>query len=352
MKQWLTSGKFGGAPASAIPRMLVALCAFICIIIVLLILPPRHSKSGYMAASIDKHRLLESLRCRKIVLVGGSNLAFGTDSQQMEKELGLPVVNMGLHAGLGLRYMLDEVKPYLNKNDIVLIVPEYEQFGSLTEGYLQQHMQLLEVSPARLTNLMDSRRANMIATGLPGYLKKKLIWYKQQISTCFSTIRKHGKCSHGHLQQGMPCTPYARSAYNKYGDVTAHLDMPTPGIATQVITIPRCADPKSIQSLNEFQRFTESKGVSSFLCFPTVPKSKFESQKPASKALYANLKAQLEIPILSQPEKYVLPDDCFFDTCYHLTRRGINRKMPMISADLNHALNMRTAHNSSGTIAQ
>lgn len=352
MKQQLTSGKFGGADKASWPCFLVALCGLVCIILALLIAPPRHGKAGYMAAIIDKHRLLERTSGKRVLLVGGSNLAFGTDSPQLERELGLPVVNMGLHAGLGLRYMLDEVKPFLSKDDIVIVVPEYEQFGGLSEGYVQQHMQVLEASPDRFGNLLDRRRAFMIAKGLSGFLKKKLAWYKNQVFSCYSNIRMHGKCQHEHLLDTIPCPPYARSAYNDKGDVVAHLDMPSPGIATQVVSIPRCADNNSIQALADFYRFSERKGVNAFLCFPAIPRSKFDNQKAACDALYASLKELLDIPILSKPDKYVLPDECFFDTCYHLTRRGIYLRMPMMAADLKHALNRQTALNCKGILSQ
>jgi hypothetical protein len=305
-----------------------------------------------MAAIIDKHRLLERTTGKRVLLVGGSNLAFGTDSLKLERELGLPVVNMGLHAGLGLRYMLDEVKPFLSKDDIVIVVPEYEQFGGLSEGYVQQHMQVLEASPDRFGNLMDSRRAGIIAKGLPGFLKKKLSWYKNQVSSCYSNIRMHGKCQHEHLLDTIPCPPYARSAYNDKGDVIAHLDMPSPGIATQVVSIPKCADKGSIEALRDFYRFCKSKGVNAFFCFPAIPKSKFDNQKAACDALYANLKERMDMPIFDKPDKYVLPDTCFYDTCYNLTRRGINLRMPMVCADLNRAMNKQSACINIGTTAQ
>ena len=56
---------------------------------------------NYQASLIDKVQRLESIHEPKIVLIGDSNLAFGIDSEKIEEAFDMPVVNMGLHGGLG-----------------------------------------------------------------------------------------------------------------------------------------------------------------------------------------------------------------------------------------------------------
>ena len=51
---------------------------------------------SYLAAILEKDRLIRNTPSPKIILVGGSNLAFGIDSKAIEDSLGLHVVNMGL----------------------------------------------------------------------------------------------------------------------------------------------------------------------------------------------------------------------------------------------------------------
>src|SRR4051812_14897263 len=90
---------------------------------------------NYLAAVLEKDRLIRNTPSPKIILVGGSNLAFGIDSKAIQDSLGLKVVNMGLYAKLGLRYMLAQVKPYIKPGDIVVVVPEYDQFyGDFANG--------------------------------------------------------------------------------------------------------------------------------------------------------------------------------------------------------------------------
>ena len=81
--------------------------------------------NNYLSAIIDKHKKLETTNPPRIILVGGSNLTFGVDSKEIQDSIGLPVINMGLHAGLGLPFMLGEIKNEIKQNDIILLSIEY-----------------------------------------------------------------------------------------------------------------------------------------------------------------------------------------------------------------------------------
>src|SRR2546423_1051105 len=81
----------------------------------------------WMSAAIDKENLIRNTPQPRVIFVGGSNLAFGLNSLLIQRRLGRSVVNMGLSAGLGMRFMLAEVRPHLRPGDLVVVVPEYEQ---------------------------------------------------------------------------------------------------------------------------------------------------------------------------------------------------------------------------------
>src|SRR5438105_4157685 len=86
---------------------------------------PIAAPSDFMAAIIDKHKQIDIIKSPKIILGGGSNLAFGIDSKKLETAFNMPVINMGLHAGLGLTFILNELKYSIKKNDIVFLSIEY-----------------------------------------------------------------------------------------------------------------------------------------------------------------------------------------------------------------------------------
>ena len=66
---------------------------------------------NYFAAIADKHKYAQSIIEPKIILAGGSSLAFGIASDSVEKKLNHSVVNLGLYVGFGLDFILKENHP-------------------------------------------------------------------------------------------------------------------------------------------------------------------------------------------------------------------------------------------------
>lgn len=113
-------------------RFLINVACFGCVqllILVALLYDISRRSNEYLAASIDKERSLRTAPGRRIVFVGGSNLAFGIDSLAIGRRLGLSPVNMGLHAGLGLQFMFRETRTGLRPGDLVVLSLEYEHFS-------------------------------------------------------------------------------------------------------------------------------------------------------------------------------------------------------------------------------
>lgn len=64
----------------------------------------------------------------KVVFVSGSGMLFGVDSKRMSDYWGMPVINYGVHAGLGLHYILERSKRVLQPGDIAILALEYDLF--------------------------------------------------------------------------------------------------------------------------------------------------------------------------------------------------------------------------------
>jgi hypothetical protein len=88
----------------------------------------------------DKERIAAAITGPRILAVGGSATLFSFDSETASRRLGMPVVNFGTHAGMGLTYILDRASRILRPGDIVLLAPEYEllqQGGEPNEHAIQ-----------------------------------------------------------------------------------------------------------------------------------------------------------------------------------------------------------------------
>lgn len=86
--------------------------------------------NSVILADADKQIAVKTFPSRRLIIIGGSNASFNVNSKLVGSSLGANGVNMGLIAQIGLAYMLKEVEPYIRQGDLVVIVPEYQQFTS------------------------------------------------------------------------------------------------------------------------------------------------------------------------------------------------------------------------------
>ena len=101
--------------------------AFVLAMLGLYYLIPKSSHSEFLCYR-DKIKLVRETPSPRIIFVSGSSLYYGLDSKRVADSLHVNVVNYGLHAGIGLRYWLDEITPLVHKGDLVVLAPEYFQF--------------------------------------------------------------------------------------------------------------------------------------------------------------------------------------------------------------------------------
>ena len=103
--------------------VLAILVPFLFLLGVIFVIPSQYSLAYYGGLN-EKYDRLYGLEEPKIVVVGGSSVAFGMDSAMLEKYMGMPVVNFGLYAELGTKLMLDLSRDAIGEGDIVIISPE------------------------------------------------------------------------------------------------------------------------------------------------------------------------------------------------------------------------------------
>lgn len=128
----------------------------------------------YNASLIDKVNRVESIDEPKIVLIGDSNVAFGVRSELIEEALDMPVVNMGLHAGLGAAFHEEMAKLNVNPGDIIIICHLRfndkdimdETAASLAWITIENHLELW-----KMIRLKD---VPMMIKTFPTYMKKRI----------------------------------------------------------------------------------------------------------------------------------------------------------------------------------
>jgi hypothetical protein len=87
-------------------------------------------KAAYNVDSwrIFKQHISQTAPSPKIVLIGGSSMLFGMDSEYLEQRVGIPVVNHGLHGALPLDWLMEVSLKYVKKGDLVVMGLEWPYY--------------------------------------------------------------------------------------------------------------------------------------------------------------------------------------------------------------------------------
>ena len=294
-----------------------------------LFIPPASEPSpdGYMAILNDKHRIADSIKTPKLILVGGSNLAFGIDSKILRKELGIPTANMGLHAGLGTKFLLNQAKYIAKENDIILL--SFEYYPTLKEDpKLQKHTSKL-CSYAKLfyeqsfyldfeEYLSDCRTVYI------NYVNEKINFFKDLLKKTLQTTPKP-VTPPKNIVQVSKVGIYSRQAINDDADIVAHLEEPIKeDLANDGVIDYKYWE--GIKLINDFAEEMKIKNVAVFFVFPNYPQKEYLASKRAISLLEQDLKADLAVEILGNSTSFVYPNNYFFDTHYHLNKIGRKKR--------------------------
>ena len=271
---------------------------------------------NYLAAVLEKDRLIRNTQSPKIVLVGGSNLAFGIDSKKVEDSLGLRVVNMGLYAKLGLRYMLAQVRPYIKQGDVVVVVPEYDQFyGDFANGDNTLNTALLYAPADRIPDFI--RSYSIVDVVL-----------RPRIENARRNFLRAAASAVGREHQFFPpdTNPvYNRNSFNPYGDVVAHLGkkgMDPDSIYVKELPPLKEFNRGTLSDLNSIAASARERRAWSYFMFPSYIDRSYSINIPAIESLRRKIAGGTTMPIVGTPADFVYPKQFFFDTRYHLNGEG------------------------------
>jgi hypothetical protein len=262
----------------------------------------RPPASNFMAIIADKHARLAAIPSPRILLGGGSNFVFGVDSAAIEQTLQLPVVNVSLHAGLGLQFILREMQDAMRSGDIVVLSIEYDL--PLRAGQYSLARAASDAYPPALGYYQRDLRADVSL-----FLERR----QASLRSLFSRTRPP------------PDPIYTRSAFTERGDGIGHLGAPQPAELRD-----RCRLPggrwEGVAALNDFADAARRQNVRVFFVYPSYSETEYEKNRDIVAALDRDLRATLRIELLGSPRDAVYPDDEFFDTIYHLNGHGRQRR--------------------------
>lgn len=279
-------------------------------------------------AMYHKVDMLDTIPAPRIIVIGGSSVAFGQNSKVMEELCGIPVINLGTHAGIGLHFMMQQAREKIRTGDIVLLAPEYAQFNGTFDGwhplldhvienpeamqYIRSWGQLeaiLEAVPLKFKDPLDKRLRNFVAPGdIPA--KEQTGWTINRVDTISDAPGYHGDTwSRERVRRSHPL--------RDWDPITgAYMDQ------------------QAITHVQEFRDACASMGVRVLIEYPPVPEKYFEQSRRWIDSLHSVLTAALPGAVLRHPRESTYPEYMFLDTVYHLNAVGREVRSRQLAAAL------------------
>lgn len=286
--------------------LLLGLAVLFCLLVLLWLLPL--DKENYLMAYNKKCRLLEEVPSPRIVFVGGSNLCFGLDSERIADTLGMPVINYALHAGIGLKFMADDIACRVGKGDVVVFAPEYEHFYTTMNGAPSTIAPLMMYSGWKKWNMLDWAQKLQVLRGVGDMISEKIFALRPKTEQT-----------------------YQLSGFNAYGDESRHWEFQSQPIACPA----PFSDEFDVAFAAYFIRRVEEMGKSATVVLlpPVICESAYRVMKPYAEDI-ARYLSDARHPFAVSPSEYVLPDSCAYDTCYHMNKLGVTRHTSHVIATL------------------
>lgn len=285
-----------------------------------LILPPTpRAKTSLLFSLPMKDSLLRDVKPPRIILVGGSNVSMSIDSQMIKDSIRMNPINTGVHAAIGLVYMLDHTAGLVQQGDVVVVIPEYDQwFGDFAYGSNELLRTVLDVRLTDFTTLRWKQIKNTYEF-LPAYAVSKF-------------MPSEYKTSGGDAV-------YLRDAFNQFGDCYKRLENRAPNELV-FSRIDRRFNPDIVAIIKDFEQKIKAKGAKMVIAFPAFEQRSFDNSSDkiseVEKACHAN-----GFTVIGNPHKYCFPNGLMYDTPYHLAAKGVKIRTQMLIDELLHEAKIR-----------
>jgi len=263
---------------------------------------------SYNAVIIDKYKRLKDTPSPKIVLIAGSNFAYGINSKLIADSLQKPVVNMAIHYDYGTKFMLNQISSELHKGDTVIMGFEYiiECKGNKQEQLLMARYFPKAKEWMKFDNFFEEIQVN-------GQLR---------INTFKTVLERLYKNTEVNYQILDTTSVFFRGAINEYGDLISHYNNPPMKRIPRAILSDKVSLKNAINDMNMFYEVMKTKKVNVYFVYPTYSESNYVLDKKIIDKFQLECDKYAQFPILGKPTDFVFADSLYHDMAYHLTQKG------------------------------
>lgn len=285
---------------------------------------PSYYQEAYYAELADMYDRLYETEGKKIVIVGGSNVAFGLDGALLEQTLAdmgyeYTVCPFGLYAAVGTSAMLDLSADALGEGDVVILAVEPGNETMSTYFGATAFWKCVEEKPEMLLKMSGSKASALVGN---------YVTYLQERCSIYQT----GSVP---VAEGA----YARSSFNERCDMVferAGNIMPVGyDTGTPVDLAKLVISQAFIEQVNEYCAAAREKGAAVVMSFSPINRSAMrDTSEAAIQAYFTLCNESFDCPVISDPNDYILPSGWFYDTNFHLNDAGAELRTYTLAEDL------------------
>ena len=266
---------------------------------------PSQYDNAFVGALNEKYERLITLDEEKLVVVGGSSVAFGIESDILERYIQMPVVNFGLYAALGTKLMLDLSRDAVGEGDIVILAPELNAQTLSLYFNAETTWQAIDGNLSMFSSITPDNHFAMLGASFK-YAANKLNYLlseKENPAGVYNgnNFDECGDLEYGREQNIMPM--YYDPSNTVYFDE-------------------EIVDEAFLDYLNAYIAECKAAGAEVYFSYCPMNENGIREGSDAQ-ALERYLKKSIDCPIISDIEDYIYEAGYFYDTNYHLNDAGV-----------------------------
>ena len=265
----------------------------------------------------------------KIVIASGSNALYGIQAELLACQTGMPAVNLAVHAGLGLRFILHTVEQTARPGDVVILPLEYALYNTSSKADEVLVDYILSRDTGYLRKLSVLERCNFLLTAsfkriLTGVRLRLFAAHAPPERDLTGSLNAWGDETHNQAANLSP------------GNTTALSRKP---VARQLL---EGLDPhtRSFVILEQFLAWCSARRITVVAAYPSLLRRK-DCLAPKALATAQRIRkfwTDHGIVMLGSYESSLYDAAMFYDTEYHLNNSGAVMHTREILAKLRQAL--------------
>lgn len=261
----------------------------------------------FMGELKSKYERLKETSGKRIVLVGGSGVAFDCDSALMDDFFpSYEIVNFGMYAGLGTKAVMDLSENYIHEGDIVILSPEQSE-QTFSDYFNGEYMWQAADGAFGMLRDLKSENFDAMLGNFPRFALEKLNYVMKG-------------------QKPQTDSIYQKKSFNTYGDI--ELDtcreniLPNGYDVNQKVRFTEdVVQLEFMDYMNDWAKRLEKKGAVVWYRYCPVNKLSVEDMDDLA-AYDVFLRQKLDFPVIGNPENSLMEAEWFFDTNFHLNQPG------------------------------